>query len=333
MNNDISHGLVLSNDISIISAIENYKTTIDLHSVEMFEKYIEVVSKYIAYFRNTITVSNNIEYYKYILIKGINTICHVFRILFLYTKNIDLVIHHCEKSFFYYIEFIRQIDENNHNLLSLNSNDATYFVFKKTIYEINHEYRKNFNSLEDDNINVINNRKINNANIVIDVYNHLLIKVIHSTVFLQTSANVENKNKNNNASSFSYINTKNEDAQIVSFENKMNKLSSIIIQYLRGENENDDRFIELLNVMESFVYNYKNSNKCIVPYIEALLKKIKKIVGDSNNKLINSSEILDEISKRIKTTGFFIENDEDICINNTNNSLSPSKYINLLIRK
>lgn len=324
MNNEISQGIVLSTDNNNISSIENYKPNIELKSVELFEKYIDVVSKYISYFRNTIIIRNNVEYYKYILIKGVNTICHVFRILFLYTKNIELVIHHCEKSFFYYIEFIKQIDENNHNLLSLNSNDASYFVYKKTIYEINHEYRKKFNQIEDcegkSDLNSDNIRKINNTNKMIDIYNRLLVKISNSTILLL--------NRIEHNTNFS-CDTENE--QIVFFQNKMNKLSTIILQYLNGENENDERFVELINVLESFVFNYKNTTRCIVPYIDALLKKIKKRVGNSDNTLVNSSEILNEISKRIQKALLFIENDDENSSNNFDSSLTPSKYIKLLI--
>lgn len=352
MNTIISQGFNIPNDISIISAIENYKTNIDLQSVEIFEKYVEIVSKYITYFRNTISVSNNVEYYKYILIKGINTICHVFRILFLYTKNIELVIYHCEKSFFYYIEFIKQIDENNHNLLSLNSNDASYFVFKKTIYEINNEYRKKFNEMDfldenssadniiiNSNENIGNNyissndnyRKINTSNIMINIYNRLLIKVVHSTILRNSGS----ENKNN----ISIANSSNsEKSQVISFESKMTKLFSIILQYLKGENEKDtNRFLQLLKIIETFILNYKNNNKCIVPYMDAFLKKIKKITNDNtNNNLIDSSKKLNELCKLIQTSVLYMDNDNEkygSLDNNIDNSLTPSNYIKLLIRE
>jgi hypothetical protein len=255
----------------------------------------------------------------------------------LYTKNIELVTHHCEKSFFYYIEFIRQIDENNHSLLSLNSNDASYFVYKKTIYEINHEFRKNFNNeLEGDECKLDGdkdiNSKINNTNKMIEIYNSLLIKVVHSTILIHGT------NTGNEFTSIEFTSTNDNfvNGQVISFENKMNKLSNIILHYLKGEIENDDndnRFIELLNVMDCFVINYKNGNKCIVPYMEILLKKIKKRVGEPSNKLINSSEILYEITKRIQMTTLFMEDDDENGSNIFDNSVTPSKYIKLLIRE
>ena len=78
--------------------------------------------------------------------KGIETISSVFKILLLYTKNLPLTIFHCQKSFYYYIEFIGQIGDSNHQFLQLNSKDATLFVFKKTVFEINSDHRKIFSS-------------------------------------------------------------------------------------------------------------------------------------------------------------------------------------------
>ena len=45
----------------------------------------------------------------------------------------------------FYVEFIGQIGDDNNSYLQLNSKrDATFFVYKKTIFELNNEYRKQF---------------------------------------------------------------------------------------------------------------------------------------------------------------------------------------------
>jgi len=64
----------------------------------------------------------------------------------MYTKNLELTIYQCKKALYYYIEFIGQISDVSlhHSYLQLNSKDATLFVYKKTIYDINNVYRKNF---------------------------------------------------------------------------------------------------------------------------------------------------------------------------------------------
>ena len=69
--------------------------------------------------------------------------------LLMYTKNLSLTYHNCEKSLFYYIEFIGQIGDDNHSFLQLSSKDAILFIYKKTIFDINNEYRKEFASIVD----------------------------------------------------------------------------------------------------------------------------------------------------------------------------------------
>jgi hypothetical protein len=61
----------------------------------------------------------------------------------MYTKNSSLLQHHLEKGYLYYVEFVSQIGEDTNSYIKLNSKDATLFVYKKTIYDINQEYRNN----------------------------------------------------------------------------------------------------------------------------------------------------------------------------------------------
>jgi len=75
----------------------------------------------------------------------------------MYTKNLELTIYQCKKALYYYIEFIGQISDVSlqHSYLQLNSKDATLFVYKKTIYDINNIYRKKF-TLEDNEQEILN---------------------------------------------------------------------------------------------------------------------------------------------------------------------------------
>ena len=69
---------------------------------------------------------------------------HIFNVILLYTKNLKVTVHHCKKAYLFYVEFIGQIGNDNHSYLQLNSKDAMLFVYKKTIFEINNEYRKQY---------------------------------------------------------------------------------------------------------------------------------------------------------------------------------------------
>jgi hypothetical protein len=90
----------------------------------------------------------------FIFERGLETLMHIFSITFYYTKNLELTFYHTQKAYYFYIEFIEQISDDNVTFLQLSSRDASLFVYKKTIFELNHEYKKNIKepSLDENNI-------------------------------------------------------------------------------------------------------------------------------------------------------------------------------------
>ena len=151
--------------------LDNYKTEYTHGITEIYTKYFGIVKEYIIQFIDTIYISN-MKYYRYIIIKGLETITHVFKILLLYTKNLNITYNLCQKSLYYYVEFICQIGDDHHSFLQLNSKDASLFVYKKTIFELNNEHRKEF-FLENENCIFINN-----INILIDLYNRYILNYL-----------------------------------------------------------------------------------------------------------------------------------------------------------
>ena len=128
-----------------LSNSDNYKKKLDIPNSEIFNNYTSLINEYSNFFIDNTFIQKQ-TYFNYVYIKGIETISSVFKLLLLYTKNLALTIFHCQKSFYYYIEFIGQIGDSNHQFLQLNSKDATLFVFKKTVFEINSDHRKIFTS-------------------------------------------------------------------------------------------------------------------------------------------------------------------------------------------
>ena len=141
-----------------ITSNDNYKQSINYNVENILEKYLSILTDYFKHLEESNFNIYN-RYYKYIIINGVNCINNIFKILLLYTNNIELVLYHTQKSFIYYIEFITQIGDENNNFLQLNSKDATLFVYKKTIFEINNDIRKDF-SIKKDNREILDN--INN---------------------------------------------------------------------------------------------------------------------------------------------------------------------------
>jgi hypothetical protein len=152
-----------------IQNIDNYNITFQNTSIDIFTKYMLIINEYLKHFIDNIYIQNPI-YYNYILKRGITTINHVFKILLIYTKNLDIVYYNCQKSYIYYIEFIGQIGEDNHTFLQLNSKDASLFVYKKTIFDINNDIRKDYIS------DIISNKLLHETEEFIQIYNYILSK-------------------------------------------------------------------------------------------------------------------------------------------------------------
>lgn len=133
------------NNSLIIFNTKNYNKKIDEKNILSFMKvYIQLLKEYLEFLLNNIDIKEINEHFLFITNRGLITYKHIFNILFLYTKNFTLILHHIKKAYLYYVEFIGQIGHDNHAYLKLNSRDASLFVYKKTIYEINNLYKKDF---------------------------------------------------------------------------------------------------------------------------------------------------------------------------------------------
>ena len=222
--------------------IENYKSVYSSSSTEIFTKYIGVVTEYFIQCSDMIHIPNE-TYYRYVINKGLETITHVFKMLLLYTKNLQLTYYHCQKSFYYYVEFISQIGDNNHSFLQLNSKDATLFVYKKTIYELNQDFRKTFSSTTQENT------IMNNVELLIRIYNRMLNeKIEHLSL---------------------------QNLNILTIDKDAIKLAQIILNLsLFGD---ETVYLEKLQIINHFdeIIDWGNKNKQL--YMDIFIKKIKKI--------------------------------------------------------
>ena len=150
----------------ILSNSENYNKELSETSLDVLIKYINLINEFIIQCCENLYMKN-INYNRYIIKKGIETLSHIFSILLLYTMNLELAYHHCQKSLFYYIEFIGQTTGEN-NFLQLTLKDSALFIYKKTIFEINNDYKNSFVISEKDNL------KMEMITYLIKIYNSLL---------------------------------------------------------------------------------------------------------------------------------------------------------------
>jgi len=145
--------------------IDNYKLDLVTSIEEITEKYSELIIEYFKFIIEHISLKNS-NYTKFIIIRGLDTITNVFYNILFYTKNIDLTFYHCQKSFYFYVEFVGQISEDEKVFLQLTSRDASTYVYKKTIFDINNEIKKKIGNPSDEV-----KYKINIINTYISIYN------------------------------------------------------------------------------------------------------------------------------------------------------------------
>ena len=160
------------NDKNNILNKKNYNVslnnTIYFNSINI---YINIGNQCVKYLLNNFKTSNN-NYLNFIINRGLKTLEHVHNFLFMYAKNDKLIEHHLEKAYLYYVEFVTQISEDSNSFIKLNSKDASLFVYKKTIFDIEQDYRKNMYINPKDDIYIKKMIKFTN------IYNTILFNIV-----------------------------------------------------------------------------------------------------------------------------------------------------------
>lgn len=250
------------NNYSLHNA-ENYKTNIDDTTNEITEKYYLLVSEYFKFIIENIKPKNK-GFAKFIISRGLDTITNVFNSVFYYTKNLDLTYFHCQKSFYFYVEFVGQISEDEKMFLQLTSRDATTYVYKKTIFEINNECKKNINKTTSQETN----NKIMIINNYTDMYKTFIYKIINSDF----TANTLNTNTLN----------------ITIFENICKILNKT---HLNKEN------IEILNNIFDKLYFMTRDVDYYFQTIQCFLKKYKPQHLKKYENKIYSEELIEKLNE------------------------------------
>lgn len=134
----------------ILNNVSNYNPIIISSFSDISMGFLNVIFEYVYKISETSNITNK-KYYHFIFKRGLETLIHVFTLLFYYTKNVELTVHYSKNALYEYIEFIDQMSDDKVTFLKLTTRDAVLFVYKKTIFDINNEYRKNLKepSIED----------------------------------------------------------------------------------------------------------------------------------------------------------------------------------------
>jgi hypothetical protein len=232
-----------------LHTLDNYKQSIGSPINDILRKYTALVVEYLHFITENINIKNN-EYNKFIILRGIDTITHVFCIILYYSRNIDMAYYHGQKSFYFYVEFIGQISEEHHTFLQLSSRDAALFVYKKTIYEINNDNKKTISAnSKDDGI------KLEMLNNFISVVKSMTNYLMHGYYFVK--------------------------------ENKKDLINEIIhhIEYICQNMNNSKISNEFLETIKTLIecVNKEISNDKYISIIELFIKKYSRHKIKVNN--------------------------------------------------
>jgi hypothetical protein len=163
------------NNYSLHSS-ENYRKEFNCNISEIVEKYSELIIEYFKFIMENIKIKK-LNLAKFITIRGLDTITNVFLHILYCTKNIDLTYFHSQKSYYFYVEFVGQISDDEKTFLQLTTRDATTYVYKKTVFDINCELKK-----INENCSNEFKEKMGIIKSYINLYQLLMLKIIYSNI-------------------------------------------------------------------------------------------------------------------------------------------------------
>lgn len=153
---------------------ENYKKELDYDISVIIQKYSELIVDYLKFALENLKNKKE-QFLKFIIIRGLDTITHVFLFILYFTKNMELTYFHSQKSYYFYVEFVGQISDDEKMFLQLTSRDASMYVYKKTVFDINNEYKT-----KDENISKEFKDQMEIIKSCINLYQTYLLKIINS---------------------------------------------------------------------------------------------------------------------------------------------------------
>jgi len=230
----------------------NYRTELSNTIGDIVNKYNTLLIEYLNFIVDNIGIKNS-AYSKFIIERGIETITHVFTLILYYSRNVDMAYYHGQRSFYFYVEFIGQISEDQHTFLNLSSRDAAMFVYKKTIFELSTDCRKNLTEPTKDTL-----EKLDILNMNICIFKNVIYFTLREMKITEKNAIISNLVK-----------------QMESMCNKLLKYKFSIQEYTTIEN-----FISLMS-----------KTTCINKYYELVdlfIQKYSKIKPESANKITDA---------------------------------------------
>lgn len=265
------NSLTSTNNHFSLHNVDNYKSVLANSLNDILDKYIHLICEYLKFIVENIKIKNK-TYFTFILMRGLETITHVFNNIIFFSKNLDMAYYHGQKSFYYYVEFIGQITEEKNVFLKLSSRDASMYVYKKTIFEITNEHRK-ISTYMDQELS----KKLDGLQLHIQIYKNIIYFFLTSN----TTFKLENKSKQQIIEYFIYR-----------FEILSNKINSVIFN--NDEAKGIGLFVDILNTEEDIeIEKY-------LDILDSFSKKICKTIAIVSEKKFKRKKIDDNFNIMIK---------------------------------
>jgi hypothetical protein len=263
---------------------DNYNPNITNTLQEIITKFSDIVIEYMRFISEKIKIKNK-KHYIFIFERGIETLMHVFTMIFYYTKNLELTGYHTQKAFYFYIEFIEQISDDNITFLQLSSRDAIVFVYKKTIYDLNNEHKKMMPALTTEESQIIH---------VINSYMNIYKKITHFLIhrdFIFDNKNEYINSASNKVHTLSLLINKNKIKR--PYDECINLFTKLLINELEqnhNHNPNENEICDFFVILEEFVHRIQSKKKALEEcYI------ITKINDYYLDETVNLDNILEHI--------------------------------------
>ena len=262
--------LTSTNNHYSLHNVDNYNSVLDNSLNDILDKYIHLICEYLKFIVENIKIKNK-TYFRFILMRGLETITHVFNIILFFSKNLDMAYYHGQKSFYYYVEFIGQITEDKNIFLKLSSRDGSMYVYKKTIFEITNEHRK-ISTYMDKELS----KKLDGLQLYIKIYKNIIFFFTSNTTFTR-----ENKSEKQIIEYFIYR-----------FEILSNKINSVIFN--NEEVKGIGLFVDIFNTEEDMeIEKYFD-------ILDIFSKKICKTITIVSEKKFKRKKIDDNFNIMIK---------------------------------
>ena len=125
-----------------------------VYSWTIFPDYVRIMNEYLNHFTGSEKYKKGDKDGKYLLLNGFSTLTHIFKIT-LNCETIESAIENTEKAIYYYTQFIEQMEENIMHDLNVSSNNASLFVYKKTIQHLRPDAHVPINDMIKKNIDYV----------------------------------------------------------------------------------------------------------------------------------------------------------------------------------